>query len=130
PTSPPASFPSITRPSRCCGSGRSPATNPFTRAEPVPAPGPARAAHSSVPMSQERRGAFMMNIFEQHESEVRGYCRSFPTVFASAKGAWMTDASGRRYLDFFSGAGVLNYGHNPDRLKQALLAYLVRDGIT
>lgn len=71
-----------------------------------------------------------MNIFEQHESEVRGYCRSFPTVFASAKGAWMTDANGRRYLDFFSGAGVLNYGHNPDRLKQALLAYLVRDGIT
>ena len=71
-----------------------------------------------------------MNIFEQHESEVRGYCRSFPTVFASAKGAWMTDSHGRRYLDFFSGAGVLNYGHNPDRLKQALLAYLVRDGIT
>lgn len=71
-----------------------------------------------------------MNIFEQHESEVRGYCRSFPTVFASAKGAWMTDANGRRYLDFFSGAGVLNYGHNPDCLKQALLAYLVRDGIT
>ncbi len=71
-----------------------------------------------------------MNIFEQHESEVRGYCRSFPAVFASAKGAWMTDTGGKRYLDFFSGAGVLNYGHNPDRIKQALLAYLMRDGIT
>lgn len=71
-----------------------------------------------------------MNIFEQHESEVRGYCRSFPTVFATAKGAWMTDTAGKRYLDFFSGAGVLNYGHNPDRIKQALLAYLMRDGIT
>ena len=71
-----------------------------------------------------------MNIFEQHESEVRGYCRNFPAVFSSAKGAWMTDTGGRRYLDFFSGAGVLNYGHNPDRLKQALLAYLMRDGIT
>lgn len=71
-----------------------------------------------------------MNIFEQHESEVRGYCRSFPAVFATAKGAWMTDTSGKRYLDFFSGAGVLNYGHNPDRIKQALLAYLMRDGIT
>jgi diaminobutyrate-2-oxoglutarate transaminase len=42
----------------------------------------------------------------------------------------MTDNKGRRYLDFFSGAGVLNYGHNPDKIKQALLAYLVRDGIT
>lgn len=71
-----------------------------------------------------------MNIFEQHESEVRGYCRSFPAVFSTAKGAWMTDTTGRRYLDFFSGAGVLNYGHNPDRLKQALLGYLMRDGIT
>ena len=71
-----------------------------------------------------------MNIFEQYESEVRGYCRNFPAIFSSAKGAWMTDADGRRYLDFFCGAGVLNYGHNPDRIKQALLAYLMRDGIT
>ena len=71
-----------------------------------------------------------MNTFEQYESEVRGYCRNFPAIFSSAKGAWMTDADGRRYLDFFCGAGVLNYGHNPDRIKQALLAYLMRDGIT
>ena len=72
----------------------------------------------------------MMNTFEQYESEVRGYCRSFPAMFTSAKGAWMIDAEGRRYLDFFCGAGVLNYGHNPDKIKQALLAYLMRDGIT
>jgi diaminobutyrate-2-oxoglutarate transaminase len=71
-----------------------------------------------------------MNIFEQHESEVRGYCRSFPAVFSSAKGPWMTDTEGQRYLDFFCGAGVLNYGHNPDTLKQSLLGYLMRDGIT
>ncbi|ODT33292.1 MAG: diaminobutyrate--2-oxoglutarate transaminase [Lautropia sp. SCN 70-15] len=71
-----------------------------------------------------------MNTFEKHESEVRGYCRSFPAVFASAKGAWMTDDKGKRHLDFFAGAGVLNYGHNPDRMKQALLAYIERDGIT
>ncbi len=71
-----------------------------------------------------------MNTFEQYESEVRGYCRSFPAVFSSAKGAWMTDVGGVRYLDFFCGAGVLNYGHNPDKIKQDLLAYLMRDGIT
>ena len=71
-----------------------------------------------------------MNIFEQFESEVRGYCRSFPTVFSSAKGSWMTNTAGERYLDFFAGAGVLNYGHNPDKIKQALLGYLMRDGIT
>ncbi len=71
-----------------------------------------------------------MNVFEQYESEVRGYCRNFPAVFKTAKGAWMTDESGRRYLDFFAGAGVLNYGHNPDRLKEALLDYIASDGIT
>jgi diaminobutyrate-2-oxoglutarate transaminase len=71
-----------------------------------------------------------VSIFEQYESDVRGYCRNFPTVFDTAKGAWMTDTKGRKYLDFFAGAGVLNYGHNPDRLKEALIAYLERDGIT
>ena len=71
-----------------------------------------------------------MNIFEQYESEVRGYCRNFPAVFSSAKGAWMTDTGGQRYLDFFSGAGVLNYGHNNDRIKQPLVRYLLGDGIT
>jgi diaminobutyrate-2-oxoglutarate transaminase len=42
----------------------------------------------------------------------------------------MVDTSGQRYLDFFSGAGVLNYGHNPEPIKQALLRYLTGDGIT
>ncbi len=72
----------------------------------------------------------MKNLFEQHESEVRSYCRNFPAVFTNAKGAWMTDQDGRRYLDFFAGAGVMNYGHNPDKLKTALIDYLQRDGIT
>jgi diaminobutyrate-2-oxoglutarate transaminase len=72
----------------------------------------------------------MKNLFEQHESEVRGYCRNFPAVFTTAKGAWMTDQDGRRYLDFFAGAGVMNYGHNPDKLKAALIEYLQSDGIT
>lgn len=71
-----------------------------------------------------------MNVFEQYESEVRGYCRSFPTVFSSAKGSWMTDTAGKRYLDFFSGAGVLNYGHNPESIKRPLIRYLQGDGIT
>lgn len=71
-----------------------------------------------------------MNVFEQYESEVRGYCRTFPAVFSSAKGAWMTDTGGQRYLDFFAGAGVLNYGHNPERIKQPLVRYLLGDGIT
>lgn len=71
-----------------------------------------------------------MNIFEKHESEVRGYCRSFPVVFETAKGVHMKGADGKDYLDFFAGAGVLNYGHNPDPQKKALLEYIEGDNIT
>ncbi|MBF2055377.1 MAG: diaminobutyrate--2-oxoglutarate transaminase [Candidatus Sericytochromatia bacterium] len=69
-------------------------------------------------------------IFEQYESEVRSYCRSFPTVFTRAKGARIWDEAGKEYLDFFAGAGALNYGHNPDNLKRALVDYLLDDQIT
>lgn len=70
-----------------------------------------------------------MQIFEELESEVRSYCRSWPTVFAGGSGSWMWDTDGRRYLDFFAGAGALNYGHNHPVLKQALLDYVASDGV-
>jgi diaminobutyrate-2-oxoglutarate transaminase len=71
-----------------------------------------------------------MSVFDDLESEVRSYCRSWPVVFDTAKGAHLADVDGRSYLDFFAGAGALNYGHNPDELKGPLLEYLMRDGIT
>lgn len=64
------------------------------------------------------------------ESQVRGYVRSFPTMFTSAKGVHMNSRDGKKYLDFFSGAGALNYGHNPDVLKKPLLEYIESDGVT
>ncbi|WP_024806489.1 diaminobutyrate--2-oxoglutarate transaminase [Nocardia sp. BMG51109] len=71
-----------------------------------------------------------MTIFEELESNVRGYCRSWPTLFDTAQGSWIRDDSGRDFLDFFAGAGSLNYGHNNPVLKQALIDYIARDGIT
>ncbi|MBW0128328.1 diaminobutyrate--2-oxoglutarate transaminase [Pseudonocardia oceani] len=71
-----------------------------------------------------------MTVFEDLESEVRSYCRSWPVVFDTARGSRLTDVDGRAYLDFFAGAGALNYGHNPPALKGPLLEYLSRDGIT
>lgn len=71
-----------------------------------------------------------MNVFEQHESAVRSYCRSWPTVFTTAKGSHLYDESGRQFLDFFAGAGSLNYGHNHPVLKRALIDYLEQDNIT
>ncbi|MYR05958.1 diaminobutyrate--2-oxoglutarate transaminase [Gordonia sp. SID5947] len=70
------------------------------------------------------------SVFTQHESEVRSYCRSWPAVFTRASGSWMTDTTGREYLDFFAGAGSLNYGHNNPIMKSALLDYISDDGIT
>lgn len=71
-----------------------------------------------------------MRIFEDLESEVRSYCRTWPVVFDTARGSHLIDVDGRKYLDFFAGAGALNYGHNPPALKQPLLDYLARDGVT
>lgn len=71
-----------------------------------------------------------MMPFERLESEVRSYCRSFPVVFETARGAVMTDREGTRYIDFFAGAGALNYGHNPPELQKPLVEYLTSDGIT
>jgi diaminobutyrate-2-oxoglutarate transaminase len=69
-------------------------------------------------------------VFDDLESEVRSYCRSWPVVFDTALGSHITDIDGKRYLDFFAGAGALNYGHNPPALKAPLIEYLARDGIT
>lgn len=68
-------------------------------------------------------------VFETYESEVRSYCRSFPSVFQRAKGSVITDVDGKEYLDFFCGAGAVNYGHNNDYIKEKLIAYLQNDGI-
>ncbi|HLQ84832.1 MAG TPA: diaminobutyrate--2-oxoglutarate transaminase [Salinisphaeraceae bacterium] len=70
-----------------------------------------------------------METINRLESEVRGYVRSFPVEFASASGSRITAADGTVYLDFFGGAGALNYGHNEATMKAALIDYLQADGI-
>jgi diaminobutyrate-2-oxoglutarate transaminase len=69
------------------------------------------------------------DVFESLESEVRSYCRNWPTVFDRAEGSFMYSEDGREYLDFFSGAGALNYGHNHPDLQAALIEYLQRNGV-
>lgn len=68
--------------------------------------------------------------FEQHESGIRSYCRSFPVVFKQARGAELITREGKSYIDFLAGAGTLNYGHNHPVLKKALIDYLENDGLT
>lgn len=68
-------------------------------------------------------------VFETYESEVRSYCRKYKAVFQTAKGSKIWDEEGREYVDFFDGAGALNYGHNNDYIKEKLIDYLQKDGI-
>ncbi|MCE7791950.1 diaminobutyrate--2-oxoglutarate transaminase [Salipaludibacillus sp. CUR1] len=71
-----------------------------------------------------------LQIIEEHESCVRSYVRSFPAVFTKARGYKIWDDEGKEYIDFFSGAGALNYGHNEPNMKKKLVEYILDDGIT
>lgn len=71
-----------------------------------------------------------MQVFQQMESAVRSYSRNFPVVFERARGSYLYDQKGNPWLDFLSGAGSLNYGHNNPLLKKALLDYIENDGVT
>ena len=70
-----------------------------------------------------------VSIFEDFESNVRSYCRSFPTVFTTAKGSIMNDEDGKEYVDFFAGSGALNFGHNPDFIVNPMIDYLRSGGM-
>lgn len=76
--------------------------------------------------------AIMMSkfdLFSEHESNVRSYCRDFPAIFTQALSATLSDIEGREYIDFLSGAGSVNYGHNNPKIKKDVLKYLNTDGI-
>ncbi|MYZ45980.1 diaminobutyrate--2-oxoglutarate transaminase [Schauerella aestuarii] len=70
-----------------------------------------------------------LKIFDRMESEVRGYIRSFPVIFNQARGSLLIDKENNEYIDFFSGAGTLNYGHNNPVFKEKLVDYLQSDGV-
>jgi diaminobutyrate-2-oxoglutarate transaminase len=78
--------------------------------------------HASADVSQR--------VFDELESDVRTYSRNWPVVFDRASGSYIYSEDGRAYLDFFAGAGALNYGHNNPALKAPLIEYLSRDGVT
>lgn len=74
----------------------------------------------------ERRN---MEALRALESNVCYYSRSFPAIFSRARGSIMLTENGRKIIDFFSGAGALNYGHNNHQIKAAIAEYLASDAI-
>src|SRR5262245_50174333 len=51
-------------------------------------------------------------------------------VIATARGSWVTDVDGQRYLDMLSSYSALNFGHNHPLLIQALKDQLERVCVT
>lgn len=76
-------------------------------------------------ISQSRK----IERFEALESNVRSYSRSFPAIFSRARGSIMLTEDGRKVIDFLSGAGALNYGHNNHAIREVVTAYLASDAV-
>ncbi len=76
----------------------------------------ARIITLKVPGPQSKK---LLRKQEKYESKNRSYPRLIPIAFDKARGATVTDEDGNTFLDFFSGCGVFNLGHNnPDILKK------------
>lgn len=88
---------------------------------------PADATPSQAASAAQSRGTTTSRT--ELESNVRSYSRSWPVTFDRASGSHLYDEHGTAYLDFFAGAGALNYGHNNPHLKQVLLDYIADDRV-
>jgi len=63
------------------------------------------------------------------ESNVAIYNKSFPLTFVKAVDSFLYDENGKKYLDFFTGAGTMNYGHNNKKINDAIINYIQNNGI-
>lgn len=52
----------------------------------------------------------------------------FDRCYDKAKGAYLWDTEGRRYLDMLSGYGAFNIGRNHSVVRQALIDFMTMDG--
>lgn len=77
----------------------------------------------------EEKGTNQYYITRQDstESNARSYPRKFPFALVKAKGSWVEDIEGNKYLDFLCGAGTLALGHNDDEINKAMVELLTGD---
>ena len=69
----------------------------------------------------QNTNAYFIEHQGEFESSARSYPRKFPIAIAKAKGCWVEDVEGKRYIDFLNGAGTLALGHNDEEINQALI---------
>src|SRR5471030_690027 len=62
-----------------------------------------------------------MNVQELTDTYIFNTYRRYPIAVKKAKGSWVWDDSGKKYLDFFSGLAVSGIGHNLDPVIKAIV---------
>ena len=91
-----------------------------------------RKFKSSIPcplLMNQNTNEYFIDRQGDFESSARSYPRKFPVALVKAKGSWVEDVEGNRYLDFLNGAGTLAIGHNDDEVSQAMID-LLQSGAT
>ena len=78
-------------------------------------------------MSEKGTNQYYITRQDSTESNARSYPRKFPFAIAKAKGSWVEDVEGNKYLDFLCGAGTLALGHNDDEVNKAMVELITSD---
>ncbi len=78
----------------------------------------------STQSSESDRHIALVDQFSAHNYS------PLPVVVASAKGVWITDVEGRRYMDFLSAYSAVNFGHVNPELTQVAKAQLDKVTLT
>lgn len=76
---------------------------------------------ASVDVCTHRTNQYYITRQDSTESNARSYPRKFPFALAKARGSWIEDVEGNKYLDFLCGAGTLALGHNDPEINQAMV---------
>lgn len=76
---------------------------------------------------QNETNRYYLDHQNQTESNARTYPRKFPVSLKRAKGSWVEDVEGNKYLDFLCGAGTLVLGHNDDEVNKAMVEMIQSD---
>lgn len=70
-----------------------------------------------------------LSHIQKVESNARTYAATFQRMFVSGHGIHVRDSDGKEYIDCLSNAGSLPVGHNHPEVRDAVISYILSDGI-
>lgn len=68
------------------------------------------------------KAAAIRSVQELYETHTVKYMKYFPTAWESGRGATLKDADGNLFIDWSSGAGVMNVGYSNPKITNAIAA--------